>query len=136
MQIWPAIDLRGGKCVRLQQVDYDRETVFGADPREMALRWIEAGGQRLHLGDLDGARDGQGANRDAVEAVTSWEPGLSEGLRVLLCDAQTSGGLLAFVPRHEASELAAEWESAGYAAAVVGHVEDPADKPTLTVEEG
>ena len=45
-------------------------------------------------------------------------------------------GLLAFVPRHEASELASEWEGAGYAAAVVGYIEDPADRPMLIVEEG
>ena len=63
-------------------------------------------------------------------------PGLSEGLRILLCDAQTSGGLLACVPKHEASELASEWEAEGYAAAVVGYIEDPADRPLLTVEEG
>lgn len=75
-------------------------------------------------------------NRDAVESVTSWEPGLDESLRTLLCDAQTSGGLLAFVPRHEASELVAEWEGAGYAAALVGYVEDPADRPLMIVEAG
>lgn len=69
MQIWPAIDLRGGKCVRLQQGDYDRETVFGDDPAEMAKRWVDQGATRLHLVDLDGARDGQRANRAAVEAI-------------------------------------------------------------------
>ena len=45
MQIWPAIDLRGGKCVRLQQGDYDRETVFGDDPAAMARHWVEPGRQ-------------------------------------------------------------------------------------------
>ena len=69
MQIWPAIDIRGGRCVRLQQGDYDRETVFGDDPAEMALRWQTAGAQRLHLVDLDGARDGQGGNQEAVAAL-------------------------------------------------------------------
>ncbi|PQO42947.1 1-(5-phosphoribosyl)-5-[(5-phosphoribosylamino)methylideneamino]imidazole-4-carboxamide isomerase [Blastopirellula marina] len=69
MQIWPAIDLRGGKCVRLQQGDYNRETVFGDDPAEMAQRWVEQGAECLHLVDLDGAKDGQVSNRDAIAAI-------------------------------------------------------------------
>jgi len=68
-EIWPAIDLRGGKCVRLRQGDYGRETVFGEDPAEMARRWVGDGAERLHLVDLDGARDGLAANRSAVEAI-------------------------------------------------------------------
>ena len=71
MQIWPAIDLRGGKCVRLQQGDYDRETVFGDDPAEMAKRWVDEGAQQLHLVDLDGAREGQTANGEAVAGILS-----------------------------------------------------------------
>ncbi|MEX0819008.1 MAG: 1-(5-phosphoribosyl)-5-[(5-phosphoribosylamino)methylideneamino]imidazole-4-carboxamide isomerase [Pirellulaceae bacterium] len=71
MQIWPAIDLRGGKCVRLQQGDYNRETVFGDDPSAMARRWVDEGAECLHLVDLDGARDGTSANRDAVVAILS-----------------------------------------------------------------
>lgn len=69
MEIWPAIDLRGGKCVRLQQGDYQRETVFGDDPAEMARRWVAEGAQCLHLVDLDGARDGIFINRPAVTAI-------------------------------------------------------------------
>lgn len=69
MQIWPAIDLRGGKCVRLKQGDYGRETVYGDDPAEMARRFVEQGAQYLHLVDLDGARDGYWANKDAVERI-------------------------------------------------------------------
>ena len=69
MEIWPAIDLRGGRCVRLVQGDYDRETVFGDDPAEMARRWAGEGAQFLHLVDLDGARDGKLVNRDAVSAI-------------------------------------------------------------------
>ncbi len=69
MQIWPAIDLRGGRCVRLQQGDYGRETVFGDDPAEMAKQWVAAGAEYLHLVDLDGARDGGQVNRPAVEAI-------------------------------------------------------------------
>ena len=71
MQIWPAIDLRGGKCVRLQQGDYDRETVYGENPAEMAQHWVSQGARCLHLVDLDGAREGHAANRAAVAAIVS-----------------------------------------------------------------
>ncbi len=71
MQIYPAIDLRGGQCVRLQQGDYDRETVFGADPAAMARRWVEQGASYLHLVDLDGARDGQPRNGASVQAIVA-----------------------------------------------------------------
>ena len=71
MQIWPAIDLRGGKCVRLQQGDYQRETVFGEDPVAMAKHWVAEGAEFLHLVDLDGARDGRWVNRDAVLGIAS-----------------------------------------------------------------
>lgn len=71
MNIWPAIDLRNGKCVRLQQGDYSRETVFGDDPVAIAHRWISEGAEQLHLVDLDGAREGHWANRTAVQAVVS-----------------------------------------------------------------
>jgi phosphoribosylformimino-5-aminoimidazole carboxamide ribotide isomerase len=69
MEVYPAIDLRGGKCVRLRQGDYDRETVFGDDPAAMARRWVSEGAGWLHLVDLDGARDGALANRQAVSAI-------------------------------------------------------------------
>jgi phosphoribosylformimino-5-aminoimidazole carboxamide ribotide isomerase len=69
MRIWPAIDIRGGKCVRLQQGDYARETVFGDDPAAMALRWVEQGAESLHLVDLDGALQGRVENLASVEAV-------------------------------------------------------------------
>ena len=71
MQVWPAIDLRGGNCVRLLQGDYGRETVFGRDPAAMARRWVAEGASCLHLVDLDGARDGRTANREAIEAIVS-----------------------------------------------------------------
>lgn len=71
MQIWPAIDLRGGKCVRLVQGDYARETVYGDDPAAMARRWVGEGAKFLHLVDLDGARDGKLINQDAVAAIVS-----------------------------------------------------------------
>ncbi len=70
MEIWPAIDLRHGRCVRLQQGDYDRETVFGEDPAAMARHWVEAGAERLHLVDLDAARNEPSeANRQAIAAI-------------------------------------------------------------------
>ena len=69
MELWPAIDLRGGKCVRLKQGDYRQETIYGDHPAEMARRWVAEGATRLHLVDLDGARDGKGANRQAVAEI-------------------------------------------------------------------
>ena len=69
MEIIPAIDIRGGRCVRLDQGDYDRETVFADDPVEMAGRWEEAGAKRLHVVDLDGARDGKPQNEDVIRRV-------------------------------------------------------------------
>lgn len=71
MQIWPAIDLRGGKCVRLEQGDYDREKVFGDDPAAMARHWVDEGAEFLHLVDLDGARGGRVENWPAIEAIVS-----------------------------------------------------------------
>jgi phosphoribosylformimino-5-aminoimidazole carboxamide ribotide isomerase len=69
VQIFPAIDLRGGQCVRLVQGDYARETVFGADPAAVARRWVEQGATFLHLVDLDGAKQGRPINRDSVRAI-------------------------------------------------------------------
>ena len=69
MEIWPAIDLRGGKCVRLQQGDYERETVFGEDPAAMARHWVEQGAGQLHLVDLDGAKQGRPVNGSSVKAI-------------------------------------------------------------------
>ena len=71
MQILPAIDLRGGKCVRLRQGDYDRETVFGDYPVAMARRGVDEGDERLHLVDLDGARAGRPVNHDVVRSIVS-----------------------------------------------------------------
>jgi len=69
MQIFPAIDLRGGQVVRLYQGDYDQETVYGADPKAQARAFIDAGAQYLHVVDLDGARDGTAANFDSIAAI-------------------------------------------------------------------
>ena len=69
MQIFPAIDLRGGQVVRLYQGDYDRETVYAADPCAVARNFLAAGAQYLHVVDLDGARDGTLANFDTIAAI-------------------------------------------------------------------
>ena len=71
MEVIPAIDLRGGRCVRLYQGDYAQETVYSDDPLETALRWVDMGATRLHIVDLDGARDGSPANLEAVERISS-----------------------------------------------------------------
>jgi phosphoribosylformimino-5-aminoimidazole carboxamide ribotide isomerase len=76
LEIWPAIDLRHGKPVRLRQGDYDQQTVFGDDPVDFASRWQAAGARRLHLVDLDAARgDDPTANREAVRRIVG-ETGL------------------------------------------------------------
>jgi phosphoribosylformimino-5-aminoimidazole carboxamide ribotide isomerase len=69
--ILPAIDLRGGQCVRLRQGDFSHETVFGDDPAAMARRWVDQGAAYLHLVDLDGARAGMPVNGDAVRRILS-----------------------------------------------------------------
>ena len=69
MQIFPAIDLRGGQVVRLYQGDYDKETVYGRDPCAAARDFIAAGAEYLHVVDLDGARDGTAANFDSIAAI-------------------------------------------------------------------
>jgi phosphoribosylformimino-5-aminoimidazole carboxamide ribotide isomerase len=71
MEIIPAIDLRNGKCVRLYQGDYGKETVFSDDPVSMARRWQSEGAKRLHLVDLDGAARGAPCNLDAIEEIAA-----------------------------------------------------------------
>ncbi len=68
-EVIPAIDLRDGKCVRLFQGDYAQETVYSDDPVAMARRWEDAGAQRLHVVDLDGARDGSPRNLDIAGKI-------------------------------------------------------------------
>lgn len=68
-EVVPAIDLRGGRCVRLFQGDYRQETVYDADPAAVARRWQELGARRIHVVDLDGARTGEPVNVTAVEAI-------------------------------------------------------------------
>lgn len=69
MEVIPAIDIRDGRCVRLAQGDYARETVFDDDPAAVALRWQSAGAPRLHVVDLDGARDARPGNEGVVRRI-------------------------------------------------------------------
>jgi phosphoribosylformimino-5-aminoimidazole carboxamide ribotide isomerase len=69
MLLIPAIDLKDGKCVRLQQGDMKAVTTFGDDPAAMARRWLDAGARRLHLVDLNGAFAGRPVNEGAVKSI-------------------------------------------------------------------
>ncbi len=83
MEIIPAIDILGGRCVRLAQGDYSRETVFGEDPVAMANRWSSLGAKRIHVVDLDGARSGERTNAAVVSQIVD----------SVSCAVQTSGGI-------------------------------------------
>ncbi|MDF2875661.1 MAG: hisA, partial [Sporomusa sp.] len=69
MIIYPAIDIRGGRCVRLTEGRFDQETVFADNPAEMALKWATAGAEYLHVVDLDGALAGKPVNLEVVRAI-------------------------------------------------------------------
>jgi phosphoribosylformimino-5-aminoimidazole carboxamide ribotide isomerase len=85
-EIIPAIDIRGGQCVRLLQGDYARETVYGNDPLAMAQRWADEGATRLHIVDLDGARDGVSANLEVIQKIA----------QALKIPVQVGGGIRTF----------------------------------------
>ena len=103
MQVIPAIDLRGGRCVRLRQGDYDQETVFGEDPAAMAAHWESEGAGRIHLVDLDGAKAGRPVNVEAVTAI----------LKEVRIPCQLGGGV-----RDEVT--IASWLEAGLERVIVG----------------
>jgi len=67
--IYPAIDIRGGKCVRLFQGDYAQETVYGESPLDVAKQWEEQGASWIHLVDLDGAKEGKPINLDLIRSI-------------------------------------------------------------------
>ena len=71
MEVIPAIDLRRGRVVRLYQGDFQRETVYSQDPVYVAREWEYAGAPRIHIVDLDGARDGSPANLDVVGRIAA-----------------------------------------------------------------
>jgi phosphoribosylformimino-5-aminoimidazole carboxamide ribotide isomerase len=69
MEIIPAVDIKGGKCVRLYQGDYGNETVFSENPVEVAMGWKAQGAKRLHVIDLDGAARGEPRNVETIKAI-------------------------------------------------------------------
>ena len=71
MILYPAIDIRGGRAVRLLRGDYEQETVYDADPAVAARRWADEGARWLHVVDLDGARSGSSENLDAVRRIAA-----------------------------------------------------------------
>jgi phosphoribosylformimino-5-aminoimidazole carboxamide ribotide isomerase len=103
MEIIPAIDLRGGRVVRLVQGDPSRETQYSPDPAAVATEWERRGARRLHLVDLDGAFAGRPVNREALAAI----------LRSIRIPAQMGGGLRTLQAVEDALGL-------GAAVAVVG----------------
>ena len=79
MLLIPAIDLKGGRCVRLRQGRMDEETVFSDDPLAVAQRWVDAGTRRLHIVDLDGAASGRPARIGASSgARLDWMPAAAQ----------------------------------------------------------
>jgi phosphoribosylformimino-5-aminoimidazole carboxamide ribotide isomerase len=96
MILYPAIDIRGGRCVRLVEGDFDRETSYDSDPSLAARRWVEAGAEWLHVVDLDGAVEGKPINGQAIaqiRAAVDVPIQLGGGLRLLtdLEDAFSAG---------------------------------------------
>ncbi len=83
MILYPAIDIRGGQAVRLLQGDYERETVYDADPVDAARRWADEGAEFLHVVDLDGAKAGEPRNLEAVRRIAA----------AVECPIQVGGGL-------------------------------------------
>jgi phosphoribosylformimino-5-aminoimidazole carboxamide ribotide isomerase len=81
--LYPAIDIRDGHAVRLLQGDYERETVYDADPADAARRWAEEGAEFLHVVDLDGAKAGEPRNLEAVRRIAA----------AVECPIQVGGGL-------------------------------------------
>ncbi len=95
-EILPAIDLRGGRVVRLQQGDFARETAYATDPATVAARFVEGGARWLHVVDLDGARTGMPAHQREIEAIVA-AIGDRAGVEVAggLRDEESVGAVLA-----------------------------------------
>lgn len=83
MRIYPAIDIKDGKCVRLFKGRFDDVTVYGDDPAAMAMRWEKEGGEYIHVVDLDGAKHGHGVNADIISKIC----------RSVNVPVQTGGGI-------------------------------------------
>lgn len=116
--LYPAIDIRGGRAVRLVQGDYDRETAFDADPLDAAERWLAQGAEALHVVDLDGARSGAPANLAHVRRIAAASS----------VPVQVGGGL-------RSADAVSEAFDAGAARAVLGTaaLEDPVLVESLAV---
>lgn len=121
MEVIPAIDLRGGRCVRLHQGDFGRETVFSEDPLAMARRWQGLGARRLHLVDLDGAATGRPAHLEMIAAIVS----------ALDIPVQVGGGI-------RGADTARDWLAAGADRVVIGTaaVRDPGMVAAVCREHG
>jgi phosphoribosylformimino-5-aminoimidazole carboxamide ribotide isomerase len=111
MELIPAIDLKGGQCVRLRQGRMDDATVFADDPVAMAVTWKQQGARRLHIVDLDGAFAGQPKNRELVGRMVAAIPGVP---------VQLGGGVRTI-------EIAAAYIEAGVDRLIVGTraIEEP-----------
>jgi phosphoribosylformimino-5-aminoimidazole carboxamide ribotide isomerase len=116
MEMYPAIDLRAGRCVRLVEGDFARETVYGDDPVAVAESFAAAGAQWIHVVDLDAARTGDPVNRPVVAEIAAAIP----GVRV-----QSGGGV-------RSVEDAAGLLDAGVARVVVGTA--AIERPALVAE--
>jgi phosphoribosylformimino-5-aminoimidazole carboxamide ribotide isomerase len=92
MILLPAIDIRGGKAVRLERGDFSKETVYDSDPLDAARKWVAEGAHQLHVVDLDGAREGHPVNLDHLRRITS----------ELNVPVQYGGGLRTFVQVRDA----------------------------------
>jgi len=116
MEIIPAVDIRGGKCVRLEQGEAARETVYAADPVEAARRWQSEGARRLHVVDLDGAFSGAPANANAVRGI----------LKAVKIPTEIGGGIRDFDTVKDYLDSGAAWAVMGTRAAeepeVVGNL--------------
>lgn len=93
--LYPAIDIRGGKAVRLVEGDFSRETTFDADPVDAARRWVDAGADWIHVVDLDGARSGSGTNRQAIARIRD----------AVTCRMQVGGGIRSLATIDEMLDL-------------------------------
>jgi phosphoribosylformimino-5-aminoimidazole carboxamide ribotide isomerase len=111
MELIPAIDLLDGKVVRLHKGDYSAVTVSSDDPAGQARSFFEAGAKRLHVVDLDGARDGRPGNRSVIESILKAAPQLT---------VQVGGGI-------RTRETAEQWYAAGATRVVLGTaaIKDP-----------
>ena len=83
MQIIPAIDIKDGRCVRLLQGDFERETVFAQDPAEQAKKWEDAGAEMIHIVDLDAAKQGRPINANVIQQIC----------KSVSCNVQVGGGI-------------------------------------------